>query len=119
LGIEPASLGPEHERPVELSICSAITFGKAWQGEVLFVDDFGNIITNIPACKLKSQPARVKLGGSAMQAVRWVRTYTESAPGELVGLPSSDGLVEFAEVNGNAARRLGIAAGAAVELELS
>ena len=50
--------------PVELPIGSAVTFGKQWQGEVQFVDDFGNLITNIPACKLKSLPVKVSVGGS-------------------------------------------------------
>jgi S-adenosylmethionine hydrolase len=46
-----------------------------------------------------------------------VRTYAEAGPGELVCLFSSDGFFEVAEVNGNAARRLGVAAGVAVRVE--
>jgi S-adenosylmethionine hydrolase len=46
-----------------------------------------------------------------------VRSYSDAAPGELVCLFSSDGFFEVAEVNGNAARRLGVEPGAAVELE--
>jgi S-adenosyl-L-methionine hydrolase (adenosine-forming) len=84
---------------------------------VQFADDFGNLITNVPACKLKSLPVKVALGGSSLGAVRWVRTYSEAAPGELVCLFSSDGYFELAEVNGNAARRLNVQAGDAIELE--
>src|SRR5206468_1497251 len=108
---------PELPEPVELPIRSAVTFGKRWQGEIQFVDDFGNLISNVPACKLKCLPLKVSVGGSAPQVLRWVRTYSESVPGELVCLFSSDGFVEIAEVNGNAARRLGVEAGADVELE--
>jgi S-adenosylmethionine hydrolase len=118
LGVEPAALGPEQDRPLELPLCSAVTFGNKWRGEVLFVDDFGNLITNSPACKLKSHPERVAFEGGQTRIVRWVRTYSEAASGELVCLASSDGFVEIAEVNGNAARRLGVEAGAVVELEL-
>ena len=82
-----------------------------------FVDDFGNLITNIPACKLKSLPMRVTVGTQAPQVLRWVRTYSDAAPGEIVCLFSSDGYFEVAEVNGNAANRLGISAGALVELD--
>jgi S-adenosylmethionine hydrolase len=102
---------------VELPIASAVTFDRRWRGEVQFVDDFGNLITNIPTCKLKSLPVKVSLDGSRPQVLRWVRTYSEAAPGELVCLFSSDGFFEIAEVNGNAARRLGVEAGAVVELE--
>jgi S-adenosylmethionine hydrolase len=117
LGIDPAELGPVHPNPVELPIASAVTFDRRWRGEVQFVDDFGNLITNIPTCKLKSLPVKVSLDGSRPQVLRWVRTYSEAAPGELVCLFSSDGFFEIAEVNGNAARRLGVEAGAVVELE--
>jgi S-adenosylmethionine hydrolase len=117
LGVAARELGPVHTEPVELALRHAVTFGKRWQGEVQFVDDFGNVITNVPGCKLKSLPVRVTLGGAALGAVPWVRTYAEAAPGELVSLFSSDGFFELAEVNGSAARKLGAAVGAAIELE--
>jgi S-adenosylmethionine hydrolase len=117
LGTDPADLGPVHENPVELPGHSAVTFGRQWRGEVQFVDDFGNLITNIPACKLKALPVKVSLGGSPARVLRWVRTYSEAAHGEVVCLFSSDGFFEIAEVNGNAARRLGVEAGAVVELD--
>lgn len=117
LGIDPAELGPVLANPVELPIGSAVTFDRHWRGEVQFVDDFGNLITNVPTCKLKSLPVKVSVGGSRAEVLRWVRTYSEAAAGELVCLFSSDGYFEIAEVNGNAARRLGVEAGAVVELE--
>ena len=117
LGVSQDELGPELPEPVLLPTRSAVTFGKKWQGEVQFADDFGNLITNIPACKLKCLPVRVSVGDAKPLALRWVRTYSDAAAGELVCLFSSDGFVEIAEVNGNAARRLGVGAGDAVELE--
>ncbi len=117
LGIDTTELGPEHPHPVELAKCSAVTFGRKWQGEVQFIDDFGNLITNIPACKLKSLPVKVSIGDSPAKRLRWVRTYSDAAAGELVCLFSSDGFCEIAEVNGNASKNLGVTSGALVELE--
>jgi S-adenosylmethionine hydrolase len=117
LGVDPAELGPNDLVPMELPARSAVTFGNRWQGEVLFVDDFGNLITSIPACKLRSLPVKVSVGGSPPKVLRWVRTYAEATRGELVCLFSSDGYFEIAEVNGNAAGRLCITAGAQVVLE--
>lgn len=117
LGVNLEELGTELPEPVELPTRSAVTFGKKWQGEVQFADDFGNLITNIPACKLKCLPVRVSVRDGKPLALRWVRTYSDAAAGDLVCLFSSDGFVEIAEVNGNAARRLGLDAGAAVEVE--
>ncbi len=59
----------------------------------------------------------VAFGPTPPRPIRWVRTYAEAGPGELVCLFSSDGFFEVAEVNGNAARRLGVAAGVAVRVE--
>jgi S-adenosylmethionine hydrolase len=117
LGTDPAELGPQHPELVTLPTRSAVTFGRRWQGEVQFADDFGNLITNIPACKLKSLPVKVSVGDAPPVTLRWVRTYADAAAGELVCLFSSDGFFEVAEVNGNAARRLGAEAGTLVELE--
>ena len=117
LGIDPTELGPDHPKPVALSIHSAVTFGNRCQGEVAFIDDFGNMITNIPAPMVKSLPVKVSFRGEPPHQFRWVRTYAEAAPGELVCLFSSDGFFEIAEVNGNAARRLGVGDGAQVEIE--
>lgn len=117
--IAVSELGPVHPDPVELPIRSAVTYGKQWSGEVLFADDFGNLITNVPACKLRSLPVAVSLGGTKLGTVRWVRTYSEAAAGELVCLFSSDGYFELAEVNGSASRRLNVDAGTAIELEWS
>jgi S-adenosyl-L-methionine hydrolase (adenosine-forming) len=116
-GVAAPELGPVHTELVELSVRHAITFGKRWQGEVQFIDGFGNVITNIPACKLKSLPVKVALGGAALGTVRWVRTYAEAVPGELVCLFSSDGFFEIAEVNGNVARKLGVTVATGIELE--
>ena len=116
-GVKPEELGPVYPNPVILPTRSAVTFGRQWSGEVLFVDDFGNVITNVPACKLKSLPVRATVNGAPLGVLPWVRTYSDAAPGSLVCLFSSDGFYEIAEVNGNAARRLGVAPGQPVYLE--
>jgi S-adenosylmethionine hydrolase len=117
LGVPAAEVAPTAVEPVQLPKRCAVTFGKKWSGEVQYIDDFGNLITNVPACKMKVLPVRVTLGGKPLGVVRWVRTYSEAQPGELVSLFSSDGFLEVAAVNGNAARRLNVEVGSAVELE--
>lgn len=102
-GIDPAEVGPPLDDWVVLPARSAVRYGHAWRGEVQFVDDFGNLITNIPADRIDELPLRVGLGGADPRPIRWVRTYSEAAPGELVALFSSDGFFEIAVVNGNAA----------------
>jgi S-adenosylmethionine hydrolase len=91
--------------------------GERVVGSIQAIDHFGNLISNIPAAAVPSAPSSVTVGGRDVPLC-WVRTYGEAAAGELVGLVSSDGSLEIAIVNGSAAARLDIEAGAAVAVEL-
>jgi S-adenosylmethionine hydrolase len=115
LGIDPAKLGPAARKWVQLQLPEPVNEKERISGEVVFVDGFGNVITNIPGDLLpKAGPAKVKVEGHAVQ--RWVRSYGEAEKGELVALVSSGGLVEIAEVQGSAADRLGLKRGAKVRV---
>jgi S-adenosylmethionine hydrolase len=81
------------------------------EGEVAFVDTFGNLISNIPASLLASPPGEVLLAGRSCIPLRWVRTYGEASPGETVVLVSSDGFLEVAVAGGSAATRFGVGEG--------
>ncbi len=77
-------------------------------GEVVFIDDFGNLITNIPSRQLGGQVRRLRIGKRVLRSgFAHVRTYGEAAAGSLVLLESSIGLLEVAIVNGSAARDMG------------
>lgn len=115
-GGPPAEFGPVQSHWVQRRHTSAVCWKNVCAGDVQFVDDFGNVITNIPVGRVKELPVHVSLDGQPPHPLRWVRTYSDAAPGELVSLFSSDGFVEIAEVNGNAARRLTAAVGMTVEV---
>ena len=115
-GVSPAEFGPVRPTWVQRKHTSAVCWKNECAGEVQFVDDFGNVITNIPAEMVKELPVHVSLGGEPPHPIRWVRTYSDAAPGELVSLFSSDGFVEIAEVNGNAAKRVAAAVGMKVQV---
>jgi S-adenosylmethionine hydrolase len=115
-GIDPSELGPLHPEPQLLAIHEAGSDGQACWGEIQFIDDFGNLITNIPASMALPRSATVQLGERVTQFLPWVRTYAEATPNTLVILLSSDGFVEIAEVQGNAAQRLQVSIGETVRL---
>ena len=71
LGTDPALMGPVVAEMVELKSCSAVCWGNRRAGEVQFVDEFGNLITNIPAAHLKSHSVRATVGGADPVPVRW------------------------------------------------
>lgn len=106
LGLDPQALGPPVSDWVRLPMPQPRQDDQGIAGEVIFVDEFGNLISNIIAKGLE-RPDTVTVGRRAFRRkFRWARTYTDATPGSLVVLASSNGLVEVAVVQGNAARRL-------------
>ncbi len=85
-----------------------------WQGRVVTVDGFGNVFSNLDLTLLEeSRNWTVRAGG---RELRRVGTYGEAEPGELVALVNAWGIVEVAEVQGDAAARLGLRRGDPLEL---
>lgn len=82
-------------------------------GRVVHIDRFGNLITTVLAEQLHSRPRAVTIAGKRVDTI--VTTYAEGAG--LVALTGSSGYLEVAEVNGNAAARLGASIGDAVAVE--
>ncbi len=113
LGVEPRLLGLVVTEWVRLVRSEPTREADRLRGEVVFVDHFGNLITNIGFEGIAGQCVRV--GG--VEVRQWVRTYGEAVAGALVALGSSEGQLEIAVVNGSAARRLGVGMGAEVVVE--
>lgn len=90
-------------------------------GEVWWVDRFGNAQLNIDPDELRSlgvtpdATVEVRFGTGARQA-RWVRTYADAKPSELVLVVDSYGLVSLALDRASAAASCRIGAGSAVTI---
>ncbi|MCA2990180.1 SAM-dependent chlorinase/fluorinase [Gemmatimonas sp.] len=111
LGASLEELGESYANPVRLRTPPPHRDAHGLlHGEVLTIDRFGNIITNLLT---RDSSGMVKIGG---RAARLVRTYGEASRGELVALIGSSGFVEVAVREGNAAATLGIERGASVVL---
>ena len=83
-------------------------------GRVVYVDRFGNLITDIPGAWVMDGNWRCEIAGQRIGQIS--STYAGAAPGALVALVSSAGTVEVALRNGNAAARLGVGTGTQVDL---
>lgn len=86
--------------------------GDTILGQVIYVDHFGNLITNIPASWLDDFPA-VLAGGFTMPHVR---TYGDHEA-DLVSLVGSSGWLEIASPGGSAASKTGLCAGSKVVVQ--
>lgn len=111
-GRAPETLGAPFAGWRRLALPEPRPDGGALLAEVLWVDRFGNLVTNAPGDPA-ALPARAEIGG---RSVPFVGTYAAAEPGALVALVSSFGLCEIAVRGGNAARTLGLGRGAAVRI---
>ncbi|MBF8255884.1 MAG: hypothetical protein HW375_791, partial [Anaerolineales bacterium] len=111
-------LGTPFRDPVRLSLSSPVPMPGGLLGEVEYVDRFGNLRTNIRRADCGDRaPAGVRLGWVEIEGL--VRTFGERPAGELIAFWGSGEELCVAVVNGSAAARLALSAGAPVEIRLS
>jgi hypothetical protein len=111
-GGDPADLGSACDDLVALDWPLPIELGPIVLGEVVFRDYYGNLVTNVPAAQLIGPGWGVQIGSEEIPNL--VGTYGDRPAGSLVALEGSSGLVEIAEVNGDAAKRLDMGVGSTV-----
>jgi S-adenosylmethionine hydrolase len=117
LGINPADLGPTVTQWRELTWPAPTRLSDGIAGEIIFVDHFGNLISNISGTALSAGPASARVSIGSGVPTRRVRSYAEASAGELVSLISSSGLLEVAVAQGNAAQQLAVGVGTPIRVE--
>ena len=123
-GISLTALGRPVSSLVRLDLPKARLEGGALAGEVVRVDRFGNLITNIDRSLLDGlghapgeavrQAMRVEIGGHRISRV--VATYAEMAEGEVCALIGSSDHLEIARNGASAAGALALGRGALVRV---
>jgi S-adenosylmethionine hydrolase len=115
-GIAPEKLGPPAQSWVSLEPAMLEKSRDSVAGEVIFIDHFGNLITNIPESMVAALPGKEREVTLAKKQLRcrFVTTYGDAKPGTLLGLISSAGTFEIARAQGNARARLKAAVGMSV-----
>ena len=111
-GVAVEELGPDAAGVVTLDVPAPTRDANDLRGQVVYVDVFGNLATNIDAASLPATVARVQIGDHRIDGI--VGTYGEVAAGELVALVNSWGVLEIARRDGDARTLLGAEVGAAV-----
>ncbi len=112
LGTDPADVGRVVADPVILAIPPVRTTPGGLEGEVIHVDRFGNLCTNIESGMLERTEATVVVGENAISGI--ARYFGEVPGGALLALVNSFGFLEIAVNRGNAAAALGLGVHAAV-----
>jgi S-adenosylmethionine hydrolase len=118
LGLDPRELGPPASQIAWSEWPEAEVLAKKIRGQVVEIDSFGNLITNIAAEMFAGRPTdtRVCVVCGIYETFGIYRTYAAQAEGMLVALVGSNGRLELALVGDNAAAQLGVAVGTPVIL---
>ena len=117
-GAKVAALGSAVKDYVRIGIPHAAETDDRIVGQVMRVDRFGNLVTNIPRPMVDKLAAGgaidIRAGGHPIGTL--VETYAGAEPGTPCALFGSSDRLEIALNGGDAALHLGVAAGAVVEV---
>jgi len=109
-GVALGALGTTIASVSALAMPAPEPLADGWQGMVLHVDRFGNLVTNLPAALLDARDWRVDIVGQHVDGLS--PSYAAMPPlGAILG---SAGYLEIAAPNASAAARLGVGVGAPV-----
>lgn len=111
-GATPTELGPAVEEMVTIELPQPRREPRRILGEVVYVDRFGNLVTNVAG----PGAGTVTVRGQRVAAT--AGSYGSVERGALVAIVGSWGLVEIAVRDGSAAGQLGVGVGEPVIVEL-
>lgn len=117
-GVPLGAMGTPLDRWITLDLAEPTRRADgALVGEVVYVDRFGNLLTNLSnehLAEFGTYDLQIEIGGEIVRSL--ARAYADVAPGELVALLSSSWQLEIAVRDGNAAEQLGVTIGGQVIL---
>ena len=117
-GLPPAEVGPEI-RDVKKPEFSKVKCAKGTlTGEVLHIDRFGNIITNVSKEELANINIKdcLNVASKCKVTLKFGKTYAEAKPKEALALIGSHGYVEIAVNQGSAAEKFNAKPGDKIKL---
>ncbi|MEM2443571.1 MAG: SAM-dependent chlorinase/fluorinase [Candidatus Bathyarchaeia archaeon] len=115
-GIPPSDFGPEIFDPVIPDFAKPKILGDSIEGEIIHVDGFGNLITNITPEELRAIGVRegekltVRLGGRDFD-LKLCAAYGDVEPNMPLTLVGSCGLLEISVNQGDASKLFGVRSG--------
>lgn len=114
--VKPQEFGSEINDAVKPDFASVMRRNGSLIGEVLHVDGFGNVITNIKQEEMiDAKIVDVKLPNVSLKLALG-KTYAEAKPQEPIALIGSHGFMEIALNQGSAAEKFNVKTGDKVEI---
>jgi S-adenosylmethionine hydrolase len=117
LGKAFESVGNMIQDPVRLPVSSPRISKEGVEGQVIHIDRFGNLTTNIDSRMLPNSIKTISIAHWTIS--RMSKYFNEVQAGEPVALMNSFGFLEIAVNRGNAAQDLGIGKGTRVSVQFA
>lgn len=114
-GVPFEEMGDPFDNPMRLSIPNPQKTKQGWKGQVLRVDHFGNLVTNLTYIELHGRDGvMLTVKGKTLHGLSV--TFGDRAPGELIAMLDSSGYLAVSLVNGSASAFLNARSGEPVTL---
>ena len=119
-GMSPPHVGDIVQDYLRLNFEKAVRTGKrTWTGTILKIDRFGNIVTNLHRSEFTNlERSNCSLAIGPRQVGVFASNYQQTGPGELFLIYGSGGYIEVSCSQASAAKAIGCAVGAPVELTI-
>ncbi len=123
-GVPLAQFGPRITDPLRLAVAHPHRENAALVGRVVFIDRFGNALTNLTAAELDAafgpqiDATRIRVRVLDRELKGLASSYGDAPVGTLVAIVGSSGRLEIAQVGGDAAGRIGMGEGDRVVVRL-
>ena len=118
LGVDPDEFGPELKHYRTIGYPKPISSETGIEGEVIYVDRFGNLITNVDRPLFEQyvgeKTVQIEVGQEKLEGLR--KYYAEVREGSPLALFGSSGLLEISVNGGNARQKLGLDRGVPVRV---
>ncbi|MBE7559688.1 SAM-dependent chlorinase/fluorinase [bacterium] len=120
VGLPPVSVGARAHEPVRLTLPACRREGRALLGCIVYVDHFGNLVSNVSGDALDAlgPPDRLRVSVAGRVVTRVMPHYEAVGVGESLAVVGGFDRLEISTRNGNAAESLGLSVGADVRVEV-
>ena len=116
-GVRPLAFGQKIDTWETLNVSGPKRKGRVLQGEIIHIDVFGNLISNISEASLSEfsgAPSSIRIGKRVIDGLK--KAYCEAKRGEVMALIGSGGFLEVSAREGSARKELGVKRGDKIEI---
>jgi S-adenosylmethionine hydrolase len=116
-GVSPSRMGPTYKKTVTYGLpLPERVNDNLFRAEVIHVDRFGNLITNIDGCApILREGMVIRIRGREIRGIS--RSYDAVRKGHLLAIRGSSGYLEISVNGGNASRKLGARRGTTLSVK--